>query len=101
MELFSAKQSDVMASTVARDIAIKASYRDGYHIKGHCGDYLLVLCVDDDRAERLKKNFFSVIGPDGLHYMYDGCTYRRMSDEELGLFVSEIEAGKHEGSSWQ
>lgn len=100
MEIFSTEQSDFMANNISRDIAVRAACRDGYTVLGSYAGHLLTLCIDHDREECLKKNFYSVIDPSGLSYSYDGCTYRHMSGEELKRFVTEIKDGQHEGRAW-
>lgn len=93
MELFSEKQSECMADDTARDQSLSNAMRDGYAVVDeYCGFYLM-LHVDEDREERMKKNLYEIIGRDGEKYLYSGSTYRFMENEEFRLIVWEIKDG--------
>ncbi len=100
MELFSVEQSDFMTNNISRDIAVKAAFRDGYDTIAHHYGYILVLLIDEDREERLKKNYYCAISPTGFYYSVPGYTYKAMSRPDFLAFVNQIEDGKHEGVLW-
>lgn len=93
MELFSAKQSEYLADYTARDQALSNALRDRYEVVNEHSGFYLTLYIDEDREEGLKKNFYEIIGPTGEKYLYSGCTYRFMGDEEFKLIVQEIQDG--------
>lgn len=93
MEIFSKEQSEYMADKTACERTLWEAQRDGYCIEIEHKGFFLILNIDEDKEEGLKKNFYKIIGPKGEKYQYNGCTYRIMELEEFKLIVQEIQAG--------
>jgi len=94
MELFSAKQSDLMADLTARDTALNNARRDGKAIVDAWAGYYLTLIVDDDREEGLKKNFYDIIDLQGKTHMVSGFTYQQIDNDQFRTLVEKLMAGK-------
>lgn len=76
-----------------RDRVIRDAMRDGYHLEFEYKGFFLILTIDEDKEESLKKNFYEIIGPNGEKYLYQGCTYRRIGHREFVFAVEEIQDG--------
>lgn len=91
---------ELTAPLPPHDAAVTAANRDGYNIVGRLDGYLLLLHVDADLSEGLKKNFCAVIAPDGLTYTHRARPHRPIRNELL-QFLAEIKEGKHDGAAWR
>jgi len=95
MELFSAKQSGLMADLTARDVAINNARRDGKDVVNAWAGYFLTLIIDDEGPiERVKKNFYDIIDLQGKTHMVPGFTYQHIDNDQFRTLVEKLMSGK-------